>query len=296
MEPSPSGPPWCGQWFSSAPEPPAAPRHARSSGRRRRRCGPGPRRGRPPPPPVPASRCCSPCNAPVAGQDQCASVPSDRRRVTARSRRDKDRRGPHPHPHRPARDRRAAAGRTAVRRERHHPAACRCRPASRRWPTPTSGSRAPSSWARADGTRSPARYAEVGGRGRHRAPVAGRRLPRPPGREGGRRPRHRPRPPGRADRGPGRSATRRSAPSRPRRCPCSGPSTSTSASAATRSTTASRPATRRSAEPYAYVGPWTPRTGEFWNQSFGAAQPMSALGGADAVADFFREGARLAAG
>ena len=50
------------------------------------------------------------------------------------------------------------------------------------------------------------------------------------------------------------------------------------------------------AEPYAYVGPWAPRTGEFWNQSFGAAQPMSALGGADAVADFFREGARLAAG
>ena len=48
-------------------------------------------------------------------------------------------------------------------------------------------------------------------------------------------------------------------------------------------------------EPYAYVGPWTPRTGEFWNQSFGAAQPMSVLGGADAIADFFREGARLAA-
>jgi len=49
-------------------------------------------------------------------------------------------------------------------------------------------------------------------------------------------------------------------------------------------------------EPYAYVGPWTPREGEFWNQPFGAAQPLSALGGADAVADFFREGRRLAAG
>lgn len=49
-------------------------------------------------------------------------------------------------------------------------------------------------------------------------------------------------------------------------------------------------------EPYAYVGPWTPRTGAFWNQSFGAALPLSALGGVDAVADFFREGARLAAG
>ncbi len=49
------------------------------------------------------------------------------------------------------------------------------------------------------------------------------------------------------------------------------------------------------AEPYAYVGPWTPRTGEFWNQPFGAARPLSALGDAGAVADFFREGARLAA-
>jgi hypothetical protein len=49
-------------------------------------------------------------------------------------------------------------------------------------------------------------------------------------------------------------------------------------------------------EPYAYVGPWTPRTGAFWNQPFGAARPLSALGGADAVADFFREGAGLAAG
>jgi hypothetical protein len=49
-------------------------------------------------------------------------------------------------------------------------------------------------------------------------------------------------------------------------------------------------------EPYAYVGPWTQRTGEFWNQSFGATQPLSALGDADAVADFFREGARLAKG
>ena len=47
-------------------------------------------------------------------------------------------------------------------------------------------------------------------------------------------------------------------------------------------------------EPYAYVGPWTPREGDFWNQPFGAAQQLSTLGGADAVADFFREGARLA--
>ena len=48
-------------------------------------------------------------------------------------------------------------------------------------------------------------------------------------------------------------------------------------------------------QPYAYVGPWTARSGEFWNHSFGAARPMSALGGADAVVGFFREGARLAA-
>jgi len=56
------------------------------------------------------------------------------------------------------------------------------------------------------------------------------------------------------------------------------------------------PGDASSAEPYAYVGPWTPRTGDFWNQPFGAAQPLSALGGPDAVAAFFREGARLAAG
>ena len=43
-------------------------------------------------------------------------------------------------------------------------------------------------------------------------------------------------------------------------------------------------------EPYAYVGPWTPRTGEFWNTSFGAARPMAEL--AD-VLEFFRTGRRL---
>ncbi len=47
------------------------------------------------------------------------------------------------------------------------------------------------------------------------------------------------------------------------------------------------------AEPYAYVGPWdtqTPREGDFWNVSFGAARPLSALGDAAAVAAFFAEG------
>lgn len=48
------------------------------------------------------------------------------------------------------------------------------------------------------------------------------------------------------------------------------------------------------AEPYAYVGPWTPRLGEFWNAPFGAARPLRELADADAVERFFREGARLA--
>ncbi|MEV6768475.1 hypothetical protein AB0N05_07555 [Nocardia sp. NPDC051030] len=47
-------------------------------------------------------------------------------------------------------------------------------------------------------------------------------------------------------------------------------------------------------EPYAYVGPWTPRTGPFWNQSFGAARPLTELSTAAAVLDFFTEGMRLA--
>lgn len=46
------------------------------------------------------------------------------------------------------------------------------------------------------------------------------------------------------------------------------------------------------AEPYAYVGPWKPREGEFWNVSFGAALLLSALD--DAALDaFFAEGRRL---
>jgi hypothetical protein len=41
-------------------------------------------------------------------------------------------------------------------------------------------------------------------------------------------------------------------------------------------------------EPYAYVGPFEPRRGEFWNAPFGAAHPLRDLGGA--VAGFFRAG------
>ncbi len=48
-------------------------------------------------------------------------------------------------------------------------------------------------------------------------------------------------------------------------------------------------------DPYAYVGPWTPRAGPFWDQPFGASRALSVLGTADAVAAFFREGAERAA-
>jgi hypothetical protein len=56
-------------------------------------------------------------------------------------------------------------------------------------------------------------------------------------------------------------------------------------------------------EPYAYVGPHVPRTGEFWNAPFGAARTITALAStrgpgdaADAVLAFFNEGQALAAG
>ncbi len=48
------------------------------------------------------------------------------------------------------------------------------------------------------------------------------------------------------------------------------------------------------AEPYAYVGPWQSREGDFWNAPFGAAQPLSVLGAADAVLAFFHDGRRRA--
>lgn len=44
--------------------------------------------------------------------------------------------------------------------------------------------------------------------------------------------------------------------------------------------------------PYAYVGPWTPRTGEFWNAPFGAARLMTEL---DDVLEFFLAGQDQAA-
>ena len=46
--------------------------------------------------------------------------------------------------------------------------------------------------------------------------------------------------------------------------------------------------------PYAYVGPWTPREGDFWNAPFGALRYADELPDAAAVAAFFAEGRRLA--
>lgn len=44
-------------------------------------------------------------------------------------------------------------------------------------------------------------------------------------------------------------------------------------------------------EPYAYVGPHTVPTGDFWNAPFGAARPAAQLATAEDVAAFFSEGA-----
>ncbi|GII52324.1 hypothetical protein Pth03_07130 [Planotetraspora thailandica] len=52
-------------------------------------------------------------------------------------------------------------------------------------------------------------------------------------------------------------------------------------------------------EPYAYVGPWRPHEGAFWNVSFGAARTLTELGGAGpdvaaGLAAFLEEGRRQA--
>lgn len=48
--------------------------------------------------------------------------------------------------------------------------------------------------------------------------------------------------------------------------------------------------------PYAYVGPWTPRTGPFWNAPFGGVQPLDPGHDVDQLAadvsDFFERGRR----
>jgi hypothetical protein len=48
--------------------------------------------------------------------------------------------------------------------------------------------------------------------------------------------------------------------------------------------------------PYAYVGPWAPREGEFWNASFGADRAADQLPDTDAVVAFFVAGRAAAAG
>jgi hypothetical protein len=44
------------------------------------------------------------------------------------------------------------------------------------------------------------------------------------------------------------------------------------------------------AEPYLYVGPWTPRQGAFWNEDFGASRSGSSIAGTPDAVAFFEEG------
>jgi hypothetical protein len=50
-----------------------------------------------------------------------------------------------------------------------------------------------------------------------------------------------------------------------------------------------------SPKPYAYIGPWAPRDGDFWNAPFGATRALTDLGDISSVVGFFREGAQRAA-
>jgi hypothetical protein len=43
-------------------------------------------------------------------------------------------------------------------------------------------------------------------------------------------------------------------------------------------------------EPYLYVGPWTPRPGEFWDQPWGASRPASTVADVAAAVEFFEAG------
>ncbi|MFB8279113.1 hypothetical protein [Nocardia colli] len=42
--------------------------------------------------------------------------------------------------------------------------------------------------------------------------------------------------------------------------------------------------------PYAYVGPWTPRTGDFWNAPFGAYRPHAEVNSDATLLEFFEQG------
>ncbi|MFH5210243.1 hypothetical protein ACHIPZ_18840 [Antrihabitans sp. NCIMB 15449] len=48
-------------------------------------------------------------------------------------------------------------------------------------------------------------------------------------------------------------------------------------------------------DPYAYVGPHTPRTGPFWNASFGAQRAVGELPTAESIVEFFEQGRHEAA-
>jgi hypothetical protein len=49
-------------------------------------------------------------------------------------------------------------------------------------------------------------------------------------------------------------------------------------------------------EPYAYVGPWAPRQGTFWNAPFGATRTLSSeMSEVEPLIEFYRAGARRAA-
>lgn len=47
--------------------------------------------------------------------------------------------------------------------------------------------------------------------------------------------------------------------------------------------------------PYAYVGPWTRRRGDFWNTDFGAMRPRADVATVGSLLEFFREGKAKAA-
>ncbi|MBF6297289.1 hypothetical protein IU459_06985 [Nocardia amamiensis] len=47
--------------------------------------------------------------------------------------------------------------------------------------------------------------------------------------------------------------------------------------------------------PYAYVGPWSPRSGDFWNAPFGALRPRDKVNTVAALLQFFEDGRKRAA-
>lgn len=51
----------------------------------------------------------------------------------------------------------------------------------------------------------------------------------------------------------------------------------------------------RHPQPYAYVGPWTPRVGTFWNAPFGALRGAADLPDVDAISAFLADGRAAAA-